>query len=39
LATMTGVVSTSTHFMLRTYKERGLLMEIKDEQERLKVSP
>lgn len=39
LATMTGVISTSTHFMLRTYKERGLLMEIKDEQERLKVSP
>lgn len=39
LATMTGVISTSTHFMLRTYKERGVLMETKDEQERLKVSP
>lgn len=39
LATMNGVVSTSTHFKLKTYKERGVLMEIKDEQERLKVSP
>lgn len=39
LATMTGVISTSTHFMLRTYKERGVLMETRDEPERLKVSP
>ncbi|MEI6970189.1 MAG: Lrp/AsnC family transcriptional regulator [bacterium] len=39
LATMTGVISTSTHFMLRTYKERGVLMETKHEQERLTVSP
>jgi len=39
LATMDGVVSTATHFMLKTYKERGVLMEVKDEQERLKVSP
>jgi DNA-binding Lrp family transcriptional regulator len=39
LATMEGVVSTATHFMLKTYKERGVLMEVKDEHERLKVSP
>jgi len=39
LATMNGVISTSTHFMLKTYKERGVLMEMQDEQERLKVSP
>jgi len=39
LATIEGVISTSTHFMLKTYKERGVMMEVKDEQERLKVSP
>lgn len=39
LSTMEGVISTATHFMLKTYKEQGVLMEIKDEQERLKVSP
>ena len=39
LATMEGVVSTATHFMLKTYKELGVLMEVKDEQERLQVSP
>jgi len=39
LATIEGVVSTATHFMLKTYKEQGVLMEMKDEQERLQVSP
>ncbi len=39
LATIEGVVSTATHFMLKTYKERGVLMEARDENERLKVSP
>ena len=39
LATMQGVISTSTHFRLKTYKESGVLMEVRDEQERLKVSP
>ena len=39
LATMEGVVSTATHFMLKTYKERVIMMEVKDEQERLKISP
>jgi DNA-binding Lrp family transcriptional regulator len=39
LATMDGVTSTATHFMLKTYKRHGVLMEKEDEYERLKVSP
>jgi len=39
LATIPGVISTSTHFMLKTYKENGVLMHAEDEHERLKVSP
>lgn len=39
LATMDGVTSTATHFMLKTYKRHGVLMESQDEYERLKVSP
>ena len=39
LATIKGVVSTATHFMLKTYKRHGVLMEKHDEHERLKVSP
>jgi DNA-binding Lrp family transcriptional regulator len=39
LATIPGVLSTSTHFMLKTYKDHGVLMESQDENERLKVSP
>ncbi|HIE11337.1 MAG TPA: Lrp/AsnC family transcriptional regulator [Kiritimatiellae bacterium] len=39
LATIEGVVSTATHFMLKTYKQHGLMMEGEDEYERLKVSP
>ena len=39
LATIDGVLSTSTHFMLKTYKEQGLLMEAEKKNERLKVSP
>jgi DNA-binding Lrp family transcriptional regulator len=39
LATMPGVNSTATHFMLRTYKEQGVLMLDKDQGERLPVSP
>jgi DNA-binding Lrp family transcriptional regulator len=38
LATIEGVVSTSTHFMLKTYKEQGVLMEPPEKPERLKVS-
>jgi DNA-binding Lrp family transcriptional regulator len=39
LATLPGVTSTATHFMLRTYKEQGVLMQEGEETERLKVSP
>jgi DNA-binding Lrp family transcriptional regulator len=39
LATLEGVLSTSTHFTLKTYKDQGVLMETENEHERLKVSP
>lgn len=40
LSTIDGVLSTATHFMLRTYKEHGVLMELpEDENGQLKVSP
>jgi len=39
LATIDGVVSTSTHFMLKTYKDQGVLMEDEQKHERLQVSP
>ncbi len=39
LATMKGVTSTATHFMMKTYKQNGILMHTKDDNERLKVSP
>ncbi len=39
LATIEGVTATATHFMLKTYKHHGFLMEQQDEYERLKVSP
>ncbi|MBR3085908.1 MAG: Lrp/AsnC family transcriptional regulator [Kiritimatiellae bacterium] len=39
LATMDGVLSTATHFMLKTYKDQGVLMENFDDDDRLKVSP
>lgn len=39
LATISGVMSTSTHFMLKTYKNQGILMEEENKHERLKVSP
>ena len=39
LATIEGVISTSTHFMLKTYKDQSVLMEVEKEHERLKVSP
>ena len=40
LSTLEGVLSTATHFMLRSYKEHGFLMAAKAEDpERLKVSP
>ena len=40
LSTVEGVLSTATHFMLRSYKEHGFLLEGKAEEvERLKVAP
>lgn len=40
LSTLEGVISTSTHFMLRSYKEGSFLIDAPaGEAERLKVSP
>jgi len=40
LSTLEGVLSTATHFMLRSYKENGFLLETKPEEtDRLKVTP
>jgi len=40
LSTMEGVLSTSTHFRLKTYKENGFLFDLDGEDaERLAVSP
>lgn len=39
LATIQGVISTATHFMLKTYKEQGVLMSGERNEERLPVSP
>lgn len=38
LATIRGVVSTATHFMLKTYKVHGVLMQDPESAERLKIS-
>ena len=39
LATIQGVISTATHFMLKAYKEQGILMKREQNEERLAVSP
>jgi DNA-binding Lrp family transcriptional regulator len=39
LSTMDSVTSTGTHFMLKTYKNDGVMMEMEEEDERLKVTP
>ena len=39
LATIQGVLSTGTHFMLKPYKEQGVLMHKEHDEERLAVSP
>ena len=39
LATLDGVLSTGTHFMLKTYKQDGVLMDGERADERLQVSP
>jgi DNA-binding Lrp family transcriptional regulator len=39
LSSLEGVISTATHFRLKTYKENGFLFESEPETERLAVSP
>ncbi len=39
LSTIDGVLSTTTHFMLKMYKEAGVILEDKEEDRRLVVSP
>ena len=39
LATMTGVISTATHFILKPYKELGVLMAGEYNDKKLAVSP
>ena len=39
LATIHGVISTATHFILKPYKEQGVLMSREHNEERLAVSP
>jgi DNA-binding Lrp family transcriptional regulator len=39
LATIQGVLSTATHFILKPYKEQGVLMSAERHEERLPVTP
>jgi len=39
LSTLQGVLSTATHFVLRAYKEQGVLMRHQPAEERLAVTP
>ncbi len=39
LATIQGVLSTATHFMLKPYKEQGILLSREQNEERLAVTP
>jgi DNA-binding Lrp family transcriptional regulator len=39
LATIEGVTSTATHFLLKRYKENGVMIGGAEEVERLAVSP
>ena len=39
LATIDGVISTATHFVLKKYKESGTLLENDEDYERLKIAP
>ena len=39
LSTLQGVLSTATHFVLRAYKEQGILMAGETKDERLAVAP
>jgi DNA-binding Lrp family transcriptional regulator len=39
LATVQGVLSTATHFMLKPYKDQGVLIAHEQNEERLAVTP
>lgn len=39
LSTMPGVTSTATHFMMKAYKQNGIVMNKGEDDDRLKVSP
>jgi DNA-binding Lrp family transcriptional regulator len=39
LATIQGVISTGTHFILKTYKDHGVLMDAEKTDERLPITP
>lgn len=39
LATLDGVLSTGTHFMLKTYKQDGVLMEADKTDDRMQICP
>jgi DNA-binding Lrp family transcriptional regulator len=39
LATIQGVLSTATHFLLKPYKDQGILMKRECNEERLAVTP
>jgi DNA-binding Lrp family transcriptional regulator len=39
LSPLEGVLSTSTHFMLKTYKQHGVLMHQDSTDERLSITP
>jgi DNA-binding Lrp family transcriptional regulator len=39
LATIDGVVNTTTHFLLKKYKEEGVIIEDREKEHRLVVTP
>ena len=39
LATIEGIVSTTTHFVLKKYKEEGVIIEDREKERRLVVTP
>lgn len=39
LAVLEGVSSTVTHFIMRKYKEQGVILTVKEQEERLVISP
>lgn len=39
LAVLNGVSSTVTHFIMRKYKEQGVILTTKEQEERLVISP